>query len=65
MKYDITKPMGFKVGMYDLNKNADYNFQLNRLVNMDGADLEFVHRISDKISQSLLQKGLHQNTGLL
>ena len=35
MKYDITKPNGFKVGMYDLNKNADYNFQLNRLVNMD------------------------------
>ena len=49
MKYDITKPMGFKVGMYDLNKNADYNFQLGRLVNMDGADLKLVRRIADKI----------------
>ena len=49
MKYDITKPMGFKVGMYDLNKNTDYNFQLGRLVNMDGADLKLVRRIADKI----------------
>ena len=49
MKYDITKPMGFKVGMYDLNKNVDYNFQLGRLVNMDGADLKLVRRIADKI----------------
>ncbi len=38
MKYDITKPMPFKVGLYQLNKNPDFNFQLNRLVNMDGAD---------------------------
>ncbi len=49
MKYDITKPMPFKVGLYQLNKNPDFNFQLNRLVNMDGADLELVQDIAARI----------------
>ena len=64
MKYDITKPIGFNVGMYDLNKNADYNFQLNRLVNMDGADLELVRRISGKIHDNKSWKSVLLKTAI-
>lgn len=41
--------MEFKIGSYDLNDNPNYNFQLNRLVNWDGGDLEEVKSISHKI----------------
>ncbi len=44
-KYDITKPFLLPVGMYKLNKNPGYSFQLNRLVNMDLGDLDEVRRI--------------------
>ena len=49
VKFDITKPMPFKVGLYELNGNENYNFQLNRLVNMDGADLELVRKAAERI----------------
>ena len=47
-KYDITKPFLLPVGMYKLNKNPGYSFQLNRLVNMDLGDLDEVRRIAEK-----------------
>ena len=49
MIFDISKPMPFKTGLYSLNKNADYNFQLNRLINMDGADKKLVEKIAGRI----------------
>ena len=49
-KYDITKPFLLPVGMYKLNKNPGYSFQLNRLVNMDLGDLDEVRRIGDQIT---------------
>ena len=49
MKYDIQTPIEFKVGLYRLNKNPDYNFQLARLVNMDGADLALAQEIAGQI----------------
>lgn len=49
-KYDITKPFPLPVGMYKLNKNPGYSFQLNRLVNMDLGDLDEVRRIGDQIT---------------
>lgn len=49
-KYDITKPIQLKTGMYQLNDNVDFNFQLNRLVNIDGADLDAVRKISSQIT---------------
>lgn len=49
-KYDITKPMQLKIGLYHLNDDPSYNFQLNRLVNFNGADLQTVKEVSSKIT---------------
>ncbi len=49
MIFDIKKPISFQTGLYVLNKNADYNFQLNRLINMDGADKKLVEKIAWRI----------------
>lgn len=48
-KYDITTKIQIPVGMYTLNKNPDISFQLNRLVNMDGCDLDVAQRIGPTI----------------
>lgn len=48
-KYDITKPFVLPVGMYKLNDDPGYSFQLNRLVNMDLGDLEEVRKIGRQI----------------
>lgn len=49
MKFDITKPIVLKKGMYKLNKNEEFSYQMGRLVNADGADLECVKAISGSI----------------
>lgn len=41
--------MKFKKGLYQLNVDANYNFQLNRLINWDGGDLQEVQTIAEKI----------------
>lgn len=41
--------MDFKTGLYELNKDANYNFQLNRLINWDGGDLKEVKAVAAKI----------------
>lgn len=41
--------MNFKTGIYELNTEENFNFQLNRLINWDGGDLEEVRAISQKI----------------
>lgn len=51
-QYDITKPVQLKTGMYHLHDDPDYNFQLNRLVNMDGADLEMVKKAAARITDT-------------
>ena len=48
-KYDITQPFVLPAGMYHLNDNAGYNFQLNRLVNMDLGDLDKVRTVGKQI----------------
>lgn len=48
-KYDRNEPFVLPVGMYNLNESADYNFQLNRLVNMDLGDLEKVRIVGQQI----------------
>lgn len=42
----------FKKGLYKLNEQSNFNFQLNRLVMWDGGDLEEVQKISHKINNS-------------
>lgn len=45
--------MNFKTGLYHLNKNENYNFQLNRLINWDGGDLAEIQKISHTITTNL------------
>lgn len=39
----------FKVGLYNLNDDANYNYQLNRLINWDGGDLDETAAVSHDI----------------
>jgi len=42
----------FKKGVYDLNSQSNFNFQLNRLVMWDGGDLEEVRKVGPLIQTS-------------
>ena len=42
----------FKTGIYKLNNQANFDFQLNRLIMWDGGDLEEVRAVSHKINGS-------------
>jgi len=42
----------FKKGVYDLNEQSNFNFQLNRLVMWDGGDLEEVKKVGPTIKTS-------------
>lgn len=48
-KYDIKQPFVLPAGMHQFNDNADLNFQLNRLVNMDLGDIDKVREVGSKI----------------
>ena len=39
-KYDITRPVILKKGVYKLNDEANFNYQLNRVINWDGGRKE-------------------------
>ena len=51
-KYDITRPVVLKKGVYRLNDEANFNYQLNRVINWDGGRLEDVQKIAGKIHNS-------------
>ena len=51
-KYDIHKDIKFKTGVYKLNDNANFDFQLNRVINWDGGRYEDIEKISHKIHNS-------------
>lgn len=51
-KYDVTKPIILKKGVYKLNSEANFNYQLNRVINWDGGRLEDVKEVSDRIHNS-------------
>ena len=51
-KYDITRPVILKKGVYKLNDEANFNYQLNRVINWDGGRLEDVQTVSGKIHNS-------------
>lgn len=51
-KYDINKKIEFKTGVYKLNDNANFDFQLNRVINWDGGRYEDIAEISHKICNS-------------
>ena len=42
----------FKKGMYELNAQSNFNYQLNRLVMWDGGDLEEIKKVGPTIHTS-------------
>ncbi|WP_350455340.1 alpha/beta hydrolase [Slackia heliotrinireducens] len=48
--YDPSKPVEFPRGMYRLNDEPHIDYQLNRIVNWDGGDLEELRAVGGKIT---------------
>ena len=51
-KYDVTQPTVLKRGVYKLNSELNFDYQLNRVINWDGGRLEDVKPIAAKIRNS-------------
>lgn len=51
-KYDIRQPIHFTSGMYQLNPEPNFNYQLNRVIHWNGGTLEDVKQISKRIRSS-------------
>ena len=51
-KYDVNQPIIFKRGIYQLNEESNFNYQLNRVINWDGGRLEDVQKVAGKIHNS-------------
>ena len=51
-RYDITQKVTFKKGTYKLNADANFNFQLNRVIMWDGGDADEVAGVSQGIKTS-------------
>ena len=47
--YDGSKPVAFPRGMYQLNDEPHINYQLNRIINWDGGDLEELRSVGADI----------------
>ncbi len=53
IKYDITKPIVLKTGVYKLSDDRNFDYQLNRVINWDGGRLEDVEPVASKIKTSV------------
>ena len=51
-KYDVKQPIILKKGVYQLNDEANFNYQLNRVINWDGGELSDVKKVAGKIHNS-------------
>ena len=51
-KYDINRPVRLKKGVYKLNEERNFDYQLNRVINWDGGRIEDVKPIADRIRTS-------------
>lgn len=51
-KYDITQPVVLKTGVYKLNSERNFDYQLNRVINWDGGRLEDVEPVAARIKTS-------------
>ncbi len=51
-KYDVTQPVKFTYGMYQVNPEPNFNFQLNRIVHWNGGTVEDIKEVGKKISSS-------------
>ena len=60
-KYDISQPIHLKKGIYELNRDPNFNYQLNRVINWDGGRLEDVAPIAAKVTQDVLIIGANHD----
>lgn len=51
-KYNVNQPVVLKKGVYRLNDEANFNYQLNRVINWDGGELSDVQKVAGKIHDS-------------
>ena len=51
-KYDGSQPVRLKKGVYKLNAERNFDYQLNRVINWDGGRLEDIQPIADRIKTS-------------
>ena len=51
-KYDVNQPVRLKKGIYKLNTERNFDYQLNRVINWDGGRIEDVKPIADRIRTS-------------
>ena len=51
-RYDISQPVVLKKGVYQLSDDANFNYQLNRVVNWNGGRLEDVQKVGGRIRDS-------------
>ncbi len=51
-KNDISQKIVFKTGTYELNSDANFNFQLNRVIMWDGGDADEIMTVSPRIKTS-------------
>ncbi|HAM68619.1 MAG TPA: alpha/beta hydrolase, partial [Ruminococcus sp.] len=51
-KYDISQKIVFKTGTYELNSDANFNYQLTRVIMWDGGDADEVMAVSQRIKTS-------------
>lgn len=51
-RYDVNQPVRLKKGVYRLNQERNFDYQLNRVINWDGGRIEDVEPIADRIKTS-------------
>lgn len=51
-KYNVNQPIRLKKGVYKLNEERNFDYQLNRVINWDGGRIEDVQPIADRIRTS-------------
>ena len=51
-KYDVNQPIQLKKGVYKLNSERNFDYQLNRVINWDGGRLEDIQPIANRIKTS-------------
>ena len=51
-KYDVNQPIQLKKGVYKLNPERNFDYQLNRVINWDGGRPEDIQPIAGRIKTS-------------
>jgi hypothetical protein len=51
-KYEIGQPLRLKKGVYKLNAERNFDYQLNRVINWDGGRIEDIRPVAGKIKTS-------------